>query len=68
MDPDTLWKELCMGLRGGAGPGAERGKKILLQQMGLLQQYFVLSGTDGPFSSIFCGFCHFLLLFLQDEA
>lgn len=51
-----------MGLRGGAGPGAERGKKILLQQ------YFVLSGTDGPFSSIFCGFCHFLLLFLQDEA
>lgn len=57
-----------MGLRGGAGPGAERGKKILLQQMGLLQQYFVLSGTDGPFSSIFCGFCHFLLLFLQDEA
>ena len=41
MDPDTLWKELCMGLRGGAVPGAERGKKILLQQMGLLQQYFV---------------------------
>ncbi len=38
-----------MGLRGGAGPGAERGKKILLQQMGLLQQYFVCAPGGARF-------------------